>query len=476
MAASQAVGLFVSGGLTVYAIRNLSLGSWGHYATALALLSIFAVVSEVGISSLALREIVSAPEHMREVVGTGVTSIFVTSVFSAVLLFVAAGLLGYPREVMTILAISLPILMLLPLLSLWQAAFNARRVLAPVAQFRTVQILVFGAAGFAAVSAGRGPEGLAAAWVLGTGVAVFVGLTSLRKNLGVSPRFTDAWKRVVPFMRAAAPIAGIGMITIVYDRLDVLMLSTLSDAIDVAHYTVPYTVVKLTWVLPSIIAAAFFPLLSTALRDNPEDARRSFLLLVRLFLFLSVPIALALAVASDDFLPLAFGDRYRESTDVLQILAWTSVLGFQNYIFWYAILAARLEKRVLMIQIAALVLNAGLNAVLIPTYGPVGAAISFLASDAVVVVGQVSLVHRRLFPLPLAEIGTKPLLATSVAVPASILLALESPAAGAASGVVLYCMALLLTGYISGEEWRPLTAPVKAAGSRLLGRRDTDPS
>jgi O-antigen/teichoic acid export membrane protein len=476
MAASQAVGLLVTGGLTIYAIRTLSVESWGHYATALALLSIFVVVSEVGISSLALREIAASPERIREVVGTGVASIFVTSGFSAVLLFGAAGLLGYPRGVMSILVISLPTLVLLPLLSLWQASFNARRTLAPAAQFRLVQTFVFGAVGFTVVAAGSGPDGLAAAWVLATGAAVIVGYTFLRRRLDVRPQFTHAWGRIEPFVRAAVPIAGIGMITIVYDRLDVLMLSTLSDAVDVAHYSVPYAVIKLTWVLPSIIAAAYFPILSTGLRDHPEDARRSFLLLVRVFLFLSVPIALALAVASEDLLSLAFGDQYQDSADVLQILAWTSVLGFQNYIFWYAILAARLEKKILVIQVAALILNAGLNAVLIPAYGPAGAAVSFIVSDAVVVVGQMSVVHRRLFPIPLTAIGGKPLLAMFVAVPASILLAVESPAAGAGIGAVIYCGALLLTRYVSRDEWRPLTVPVNAAGSRLLRRRDRLPS
>jgi hypothetical protein len=46
-------------------------------------------------------------------------------------------------------------------------------------------------------------------------------------------------------------------------------------------------------ILPGIISPAFFPLLAAGLEEAREQARESFFLLWRLFLLLSVPVALS---------------------------------------------------------------------------------------------------------------------------------------------------------------------------------------
>src|SRR5206468_12176810 len=102
-----------------------------------------------------------------------------------------------------------------------------------------------------------------------------------------------------------------------------------------------------------------------------------------------------LALGSPTLRPFLFGDSYSHSVPVLQIMAWTSVLGFQNYVLWYGVLAARRERAVLVVQIAGLALNVAINAFAIPLYGPTGAATALVISDLAVVAGQVALIQDR---------------------------------------------------------------------------------
>jgi O-antigen/teichoic acid export membrane protein len=143
---------------------------------------------------------------------------------------------------------------------------------------------------------------------------------------------------------------------------------------------------------------------------------------------------------------------------VLEIMAWTSVFGFQNYLLWYGLLAVHLEKSVLKIQIVGLIVNVAVNAWAIPRYGPSGAAAALVASDFLVVAGQVVVLHRRLFAVPYGQILTKPLLAGAAAVLLAVMTARWSPVVGALVGAAAYAALLLLLGYITPTEWKPLTA------------------
>jgi O-antigen/teichoic acid export membrane protein len=258
------------------------------------------------------------------------------------------------------------------------------------------------------------------------------------------------------------PIAGINIVAVVYARVDIVMLSVLSSSSKVAFYTVPYSLVRLSWLLPSIISAAFFPLLSRTLESDRAEAERLFFLVVRVFFFLSIPISLLLALSSPTLLPFVFGDAYSHSVTVLQIMAWTSVLGFQNYVLWYALLATRKERAVLFIQIAGLAVNLGINAVAIPLYGSTGAATALLISDLVVIAGQVVLIHRTLFSIPFADLLTKPLVAAAVVVPVATAIAIRTAIGGALAGAFLYAAILLALRYVTAEEWRPVTAVIRA--------------
>ena len=64
----------------------------------------------------------------------------------------------------------------------------------------------------------------------------------------ISPRLAFS------FLRTALPIGGIGLVGIVYDRVDTLMLSVLSSATSVARYNVPFGFVRLSWLVPSVIS------------------------------------------------------------------------------------------------------------------------------------------------------------------------------------------------------------------------------
>jgi len=223
-------------------------------------------------------------------------------------------------------------------------------------------------------------------------------------------------------------------------------------------------------IVPAVVATAFVPVLAETLRRSPPLARDSFGLVARIFLLISVPLAIVLTTGGETILTTVFGDRYRDSAAPLAVLAWSIVLGFFNYPLWYSLLAAYRERAKLLIMLIGLGLNVGLNTVLIPAFGPRGAAISLIASDLLIVLWQGVLVSRHLFRIDLLSLLVKPLIAGAAALSVALaLLPVSGFLAGVAAGTV-YVGVLFAARYISLAEWEPLLAPVRTAlGRARLG-------
>jgi O-antigen/teichoic acid export membrane protein len=470
MLLAQGVVTLVAGGVSIYAIRNLTTTSWGHYSTALALVAIFAIFSG-GIASLALREMTSSPERQGEILGLTFQAVAAAFCVAIVALFVTAVILGYSRDVLVLIAILSLSLLFDPTLANLGAAFNARFRLSYLALVQVVQSLIYGTLGMIVIATSLGVTGLAVSTVVASLSAAVLAFVLLRVKLGVLPRLGQPARRVWSFLRTATPIAGINLVAVVYARVDIVLLSLLATSSSVAYYTVPYSFVRISWLIPSVVSAAFFPLLRRTLDTDRAQARSLFFLVMRAFLFLSVPISMLLALSAPTVLPFVFGDSYAQSVPVLEIMAWTSVFGFLNYVLWYGVLASHLERTVLFIQLAGLVVNIAINLVAIPLYGPSGAAAALVISDLFVICGQVILVHRNLFRVPFLDLLAEPAAVAAVVLPLSVLLALHSPIAGALAGALAYAGALLLLRYISFEEWQPVLAVAVAPFNRLKRAR-----
>jgi len=469
MVAARVYLLVASGALSIYAIRTFSVDSYGRYAVAAALIMIFGLLSEMGISTITLREMSMGAGRSREVLAVALWAELITSVLAAALMFPVALALGYRGALFGLLGLGAAIILVQGLLSALEAAFQARRVLVYTAALVVIQATVGVIVGFVLVAGGAGPRGLLTGTLAGYLAAAPVGFVLVRARLGIRPQLRGAWRRVPPLVRAALPVAATGGTAIIYDRIDVLMLSRLDSIHAAAIYNVPLTILQYSALVPSIVATAFFPLLALLLRTDPPAARDSFALVLRIFALLSVPIAITFTLGGETIVTTLFGSRYRDSGGPLSVLAWSVVLAFLNYLFWYALLAAYREGAKFRIMLTGLGLNVALNLVLIPAFGPTGAAFSLVASDVLIVAWQGLLIRRHLFEIPFARLLVKPAVALLASLPVAILLFRVGGLTAGVAAALVYAGVLLSLRYISLEEWQPLLQPAKRLAGRAWG-------
>ena len=97
---------------------------------------------------------------------------------------------------------------------------------------------------------------------------------------------------------------------------------------------------------------------------------------------LALALAIVVQIAAGPLVNLLFGERFSASTSVLQIHIWAGIFVFMRALLNRWLTAEDLLKSSLVTQLAGAAMNVGLNLVLIPTYGAVGAAVATVISYA----------------------------------------------------------------------------------------------
>jgi O-antigen/teichoic acid export membrane protein len=170
----------------------------------------------------------------------------------------------------------------------------------------------------------------------------------------------------------------------VYYTADTVLLGILRDSTEVGLYGAAYRLVTPWLMLASVAGLLAMPTLARLVEQRSSDVERTLLGLSRGLLALGIPIAAATTIAAPQVLQIVFGPAYADAAAPLALLIWSSVTVYANAPFAFLLLARHEDRRYMWIAIVGAVVNLGMNAVLIPTIGMIGAATATLGAEVAV--------------------------------------------------------------------------------------------
>jgi O-antigen/teichoic acid export membrane protein len=186
------------------------------------------------------------------------------------------------------------------------------------------------------------------------------------------PEFNFAvWK---DFMARSSPIA-FGMIfSVLYFRLDILMLQLMTDEKMVGYYSAAYKLFEVVAVLPHSFMLVLFPTLVEEYHSNHSQFKSRFKRVLATYSLIGVGFALVLFGFSNEIIMLIYGSFFYLSVDMLNILSLAIPLFFINFLLSNILIASGRERVNAWNLMGASVLNVILNFIWIPLYGGLGAA------------------------------------------------------------------------------------------------------
>jgi len=408
--------------LTVYAARILGSAGLGQYAISTSFVGVFAVVSDLGLNTLFIREVA---KHKDKTTVYFWSMAFIKGIMSAVylmLVFLALRIFSYSSLVETTICLLAASIVFSAFLSLVTSLFQAHEKMEYSAIIGIANSILVTVGGIAALYMGFGVIGLGWIAILSSAIMLIVGfvLIGTQFNLG-RPVVQKTF--LMSIGKEAVPFAAISILITIYYRSDMLLLSKLpvpaiSNEEAVGLYSASYKIIDTMQMIPGIVSAAVFPLFSRLYVQDEQVLQSSYKRILKYLVYLGIPMAVGVSLLAEPIIKLVYGAEFILSADVLRILIWAVAIIFVNSLI--ATLLTSIGKLNVLIVVSAVnvILNVGLNLLFIPTWGfglsYVGAALTTLISEVVGFAIIYQYFARNLYSLGLISQIIKPLVSASV--------------------------------------------------------------
>jgi len=395
---AQAGVKLVSAAFGVYVVRHLGDWAYGRYSTALALVGLISMLAELGVTQYGIREIAKDRSRTESLLSAMTFARLGLSTLGIGVCVAAALLLRYDLELVRAVLLASAVYIVFAVQGPLDVLLRAYERLDLASALLAGSQLLFVAIGAPLLLVGGGYFGLLWASLGATAVATVltwhvVGRWVVRPCFVVNPR---DWASIV---RGSVPFALSGIGILVSDRIGTVMLSAWRPVQEVGWYAVAVNLTSSLLLLWSSFAGAMVPSLS---RESVADRtvvghvfERAALAIVALYL----PVAVGTTVVAESVVTLLYTDGFLPTVGALQILIW--VLPVRTLAFFCGGIAWVIgeERAMARVYLLSALLEAGLNAALIPRLGMYGTALAAVVA-AVVALAQFLFLLRRAVPIP----------------------------------------------------------------------------
>lgn len=393
---------------SVVLARILGPAGYGAYTFAFAVVNLLGIPAVVGFDQLTIREIsayVTSNEHgaaagllrradqlalAASLLLAGLTALF-THFFGA----------GWDPLLRRALLVGLPAVPLLALVRVRQGALQGLRrvVRGQLPETVVLPVLFLALVGFHLLLPGRSLDATAAVvlHVAAVGGALAVAWLLLRRHLPEEVAAAEPRYRTRAWVASAVPLFLVAGLYVINSRADTLMLAGFKGPEPVGIYNVASRGAGFVAFFQVAAQRALAPTISRLHeRSERERLQRVITAAVRVVAVLSLPMALIFVLAGEPILTWVYGPEFGRGAPALAILAVAYLLAVATGPVSYLLMMTGHERDAARTVGVGAALNVTLNALLIPPWGVVGAAVGTGVSMVVFNVVLVWQVRRRL--------------------------------------------------------------------------------
>ncbi|RWI29871.1 MAG: flippase [Mesorhizobium sp.] len=377
---ARVLGLLV----TVVVARYLGPEDFGMYAYVMSMVALFGIVGHMGLDGLLIRELLDERRMQSETLG--IAFVMKGAGFAlAVLGLLTFGLLmpgNLPEERWLFVLASLAVAMQ-PISAVLGNWFRSRVEARYAVVSSLAGVVAGGAFKVGAVLAGAGVVAVGVGQTLGAAIgAILLIVMFLRRGGPALGTWSFSMRRARTMLGEGVMIFVGSMFAVIYLKIDQVMLRAMQGPETVGIYSIASLLSEALYFIPAAIVGTAFPKLvqinagdPAAFAERLQDlfdilATSALILLVGLFALGPLTINLAMGPSYSPAVPIF----------LVHVLSLPFIFLRQGFSRW--VIIKNMAKFSMMTQGAGALLNVGLNLVLIPPLGGIGAAVATLFSYA----------------------------------------------------------------------------------------------
>ncbi|PIT90728.1 MAG: hypothetical protein COU22_00665 [Candidatus Komeilibacteria bacterium CG10_big_fil_rev_8_21_14_0_10_41_13] len=380
-----------------YIAVQIGAGNLGQYTFALFFTTLFAVVVDIGISNVLVREVSKFKEKSQEYFSASLAIKVPLAILTYILVVVAINLLDNPVLVRQLVYLA-GIIMVLDSFTLTFYSFLRGHQNLKFESIGTIifQVIVF-TCGVVIVNLTHDLRLLILA-ILAASVFNFIYSGILVKAKLKLKYLSQAEGSIIKsILIIAIPFALAAVFTRVYAYIDTVLLNQLIDETAVGYYSIPYKLIFSLQFLPMAFIASLYPAFANYFISNKEMLQKTFEKAMIYLGIIAVPITFGVLALARPLILKVYTPEYEPSILTLQYLALSLLFLFLNFPLGSLLNACNRQVRNTVHIGIVMVINIILNIILIPKLSYLGAAISSSVSTFIMFILQM-VVARQITP------------------------------------------------------------------------------
>ena len=201
-------------------------------------------------------------------------------------------------------------------------------------------------------------------------------LVSYRSKIDSIKKWTFDRKQAIYLVKQSFPLLLSGAAVIVYTKIDQVMIGNMIDKSSVGFYAVAGKFVEICLFIPTILCQTMTPILVNTYQTSRNNYLEKIQLFMNITVWGTIIVCSLISAISIPLIRYTFGLHFISASSILQIMIF-KVIGYAHaQVTGTMIIIEKKQKLVVLRNIIGCIIVIGLNLILMPKYGVIGAAIS----------------------------------------------------------------------------------------------------
>ena len=378
---------------TIIIARYLGVNDYGVLGFAISLTGILAVTADLGISTHVVRHIATDYESAPKYFGNVIPLKGLLSIGTFLLTLIILIILKSNQLTITITLLFTIETIIKSFIVFFNGCFQAFEKGKYQGVGNTILNLILLIFILISVFTNLGLYGIVFSYILANLIALGYAYIVLNKHL-THPQYE--FDRIFnnSIIKSSLPFAIGGILISIYYSIDMVMLSNLVGDYPTGIYNAAYKLISVLTLFYSAYTAVIFPVMSKLFKNNKETLMIYYEKSIKYLLLIMIPLAHSIVIYSSDIIQLIYGHEYIEASKPLSILIWTVCLLFISGVGSTLINASHQEMAGLKLCAIAAIFNITFNFFMIPFFSYIGAAITTVLSDLLIVILQLIIIYK----------------------------------------------------------------------------------
>ena len=375
--------------------RYLGVEGYGIYALALSFIGLFIQLLDGGLNCLLMRETARKVADRQQLLGRVLAGKVVMSVVVFLGIVCLATGLAYPKDALYSILIYGIAMIILSFADTFRTVFLAFEKAEFEGLLLTLnRFLLLGGIVFCVVLNIRIPN-IMVSYLVSSLIVLWLG-SYLCKKFFFTPSWDMDYKSIKNLFKEAMPFAVGAMMAEIFYNIDNVMISKMVGLESVGYYNAAYKLSYSGVLLANTMTLAIYPYLTKNWLGDKDKVFGMFRKLFKMLVILSMAFSLTAAILSDNIIVLVFGNQFKESIVLFQLLVFALPPLFLMHLTNRTLDAIGEQRFKANTMIAGVIINVVLNFILIYKFKAIGASIATVVTSIFIVAVHTIYLRRRM--------------------------------------------------------------------------------